>query len=252
MSLDYNPLILPRTSHARGPEDTQLQSGDPRRSMCPGIWSLVDWHASAFLGIHHSVGPMRSTCLDTPRDPTTGSLTCLDLPRYSVSRRSTCLNLPGDLRPDLGTPGSQIATVLDRINFRKTYPKEVHPWKQNEAYYVAVVLCPGLSSYLGPNQNPITFLERLKEVLQKFTNLNLDSYERQVVLKVGGRRQSIRRGSQDVLRPLLCGQPALTHWRCTILCLPNKTLSCNRAVTLVHCFRSLRLNQGSYTLSQRL
>ena len=70
---------------------------------------------------------MRSTCLDTPRDPTTGSLTCLDLPRYSISRRWTCLNLPGDLSPDLGTPGSQVAPVLDRINFRKTHPKEVHP-----------------------------------------------------------------------------------------------------------------------------
>ena len=118
--------------------------------------------------------------------------------------------------------------------------------------YVAVVLCPGLSGNAGPNQNPITFMERLKEALQKFTSLNLDSHEGQVVLKVGGKKQSIKRGSQDVLRPLLWGQPALTHWGCTILCLPNKTLSCNRAVTLVHRFKSLQLNQGSYTLSQRL
>ena len=28
-----------------------------------------------------------------------------------------------------------------------------------------------------PNENPIAFLERLKEALQKFTNLDLDSYE---------------------------------------------------------------------------
>ena len=34
-----------------------------------------------------------------------------------------------------------------------------------------------------PNENPIAFLERLKEALQKFTNLDLDSYERQVILK---------------------------------------------------------------------
>ena len=27
------------------------------------------------------------------------------------------------------------------------------------------------------NENPIAFLERLKEALQKFTNLDLDSYE---------------------------------------------------------------------------
>ena len=34
-----------------------------------------------------------------------------------------------------------------------------------------------------PNKHPITFLESLKEVLQKFTNLDLDSYEGQVILK---------------------------------------------------------------------
>ena len=33
------------------------------------------------------------------------------------------------------------------------------------------------------NENPIAFLERLKEALQKFTNLDLDSYEGQVTLK---------------------------------------------------------------------
>ena len=34
-----------------------------------------------------------------------------------------------------------------------------------------------------PNENPIAFLERLKEARQKFTNLDLDSYEGQVILK---------------------------------------------------------------------
>ena len=34
-----------------------------------------------------------------------------------------------------------------------------------------------------PNENPIAFLERLEEALQKFTNLDLDSYEGQVILK---------------------------------------------------------------------
>ena len=34
-----------------------------------------------------------------------------------------------------------------------------------------------------PNENPIAFLERLKEALQKFTHLDLDSYEGQVILK---------------------------------------------------------------------
>ena len=34
-----------------------------------------------------------------------------------------------------------------------------------------------------PNENPIAFLERQKEALKKFTNLDLDSYEGQVILK---------------------------------------------------------------------
>ena len=34
-----------------------------------------------------------------------------------------------------------------------------------------------------PNNSPIAFLERLKMALQKFTNLDLDSYEGQVILK---------------------------------------------------------------------
>ena len=33
------------------------------------------------------------------------------------------------------------------------------------------------------NENPIAFLEMLKEALQKFTNLDLDSYKGQVILK---------------------------------------------------------------------
>ena len=34
-----------------------------------------------------------------------------------------------------------------------------------------------------PNENPIAFLKRLKEALQKFTSLDLDAYEGQVILK---------------------------------------------------------------------
>ena len=33
------------------------------------------------------------------------------------------------------------------------------------------------------NKNPISFLENLKETLQEFTNLDLDSYEGQEILK---------------------------------------------------------------------
>ena len=44
-------------------------------------------------------------------------------------------------------------------------------------------LCPVSAITQEPNENPITFLERLKEALKKFTSLDLDSYEGQVILK---------------------------------------------------------------------
>ena len=46
-----------------------------------------------------------------------------------------------------------------------------------------VGLCPVSAITQEPNENPIAFLERLKEALQKFTNLYVDSYEGQVILK---------------------------------------------------------------------
>ena len=44
-------------------------------------------------------------------------------------------------------------------------------------------LCPVSSITQEPNKNPIAILERLKEALKKFTNLDLDSYEGHVILK---------------------------------------------------------------------
>ena len=44
-------------------------------------------------------------------------------------------------------------------------------------------LCPVSAITQEPNENPIAFLGGLKEALQKFTNLDLDSCEGQVILK---------------------------------------------------------------------
>ena len=52
-----------------------------------------------------------------------------------------------------------------------------------EGSLLLVVLCPVSAITQEPNENPIAFLERQKEALQKFTNLDLDSYEGQVILK---------------------------------------------------------------------
>ena len=44
-------------------------------------------------------------------------------------------------------------------------------------------LCSVSAVTQEPNENPIAFLERLNEALQKFTNLDLDSNKGQVILK---------------------------------------------------------------------
>ena len=85
------------------------------------IWSLKGCHSSTCLEIFQSKGPRRSTCLDLPRDPILRGPTCLDLPGDLISRRLSLLSLPGDLHPDQGMPGSQAATLLGRISFRKTH-----------------------------------------------------------------------------------------------------------------------------------
>ena len=91
---------------------------------CLGILFSKVCHASTCLGIHQSRGPRRSSCLDLPRDPILGRPTCLDLPKDSISRRLSRLSLSGDLYPDPGTPGSQVATVLGKISFRQTSLRE--------------------------------------------------------------------------------------------------------------------------------
>ena len=54
---------------------------------------------------------------------------------------------------------------------------------ETEGSLLLVGLCPVSAITQEPNKNPIAFLERLKETLQKFTNMDLDSYEEQVTLK---------------------------------------------------------------------
>ena len=52
-----------------------------------------------------------------------------------------------------------------------------------EGGLLLVGLCPVSAVTQDRNENSIAFLEGLKEALQKFTNLDLDSYKRQVILK---------------------------------------------------------------------
>ena len=54
---------------------------------------------------------------------------------------------------------------------------------ETEGSLLLVGLCAVSAITQEPNENPIAFLERLKGVLQKFTNLDSDSYKGQVILK---------------------------------------------------------------------
>ena len=54
---------------------------------------------------------------------------------------------------------------------------------KTEGSLLAVMLCPISAIPPEPSENPTAFLEWLKFALQKFTNLDLDSYERLVALK---------------------------------------------------------------------
>ena len=51
-----------------------------------------------------------------------------------------------------------------------------------EGSLLVVGLYPVSTVIQEPNENPTAFLESLKEALQKFTNMDLESYEGQVIL----------------------------------------------------------------------
>ena len=100
--------------------------GGPRRSSrltCLGTGLLKVVTPQPVRGSSSPRGPRRSSCLDLPRDPILGRPSCLNLPGDSISRRLSRLSLPGDLHPDPGTPGSQVATVLGRMNLHHIYSR---------------------------------------------------------------------------------------------------------------------------------
>ena len=99
------------------------------------------------------------------KDPILGRPNCFDLSGDLISSRLSCFSLPGNLHPDPGMHGSQVATVLDRISFRKTHAEGSPPLKI-EGSLLAMVLCPVSAIIQESNENSITFLETIKEVLQ--------------------------------------------------------------------------------------
>ena len=118
-----NPLILPNIGHTGDLGDAQTPvRGGHHALTCLGIGLRKVVTPQPVWGSSSPRGPRRSSRLDLPTDPILGRLSPLDLPGDLISRRLSRLSLPGDLHPDPGTPGSQVATVLGRISFRKTHP----------------------------------------------------------------------------------------------------------------------------------
>ena len=73
-------------------------------------------------------------------------------------------------------PDSQVAKVLGRISFKKTLSYKSLPM-EIEGSLLTMGLCLVSAIIQEHNKNPIPLLERLKEALQKLTNLDLDSYK---------------------------------------------------------------------------
>ena len=124
-SIISNPLILPNTGHTGDLGDAQTPvrgvPGGHHVLTCLGIGLQKVVTPQPARGSSSPRGPRRLSRLYLPRDPILGRPSCLDLTGDSISRKLSCLRLPGDLHPDPETPGSQVATVLGRINFRKTH-----------------------------------------------------------------------------------------------------------------------------------
>ena len=89
-------------------------------------------------------------------------------------------------------PGGETAVPSSDPNWNYTHPE--HIWERDhflicvkaglKAAQQKVISYARVSAITQePNENPIAFLERLKEALQKFTILDLDCYEGQVILK---------------------------------------------------------------------
>ena len=87
-----------------------------------------------------------------------------------------------------------IETAVPSSNPNWNYNDPEHIWERDhflicvkaglKAAQQKVISCARVSAITQePKENPTAFLERLKEALQKFTNLDLDSYEGQVILK---------------------------------------------------------------------
>ena len=122
-----NLLILPSIGNTGDLGDAQTPvrgiPGGHHALTCLGISLRKVVTPQPVRGPSSSRGPRRSSHLDLPRDPILVRRSCLDLPGDSISRRLSRLSLPGDVHPDPGMPGSQVPTVLGRMNLHHIYSR---------------------------------------------------------------------------------------------------------------------------------
>ena len=123
-----NPLMLPSIGNTGDLGDAQTPvhgvPGGHHTLTCLGV------------GLQKVVTPQPAQGSSSPRGPRRSSR--LDLPRDPILGRPSRLDLPGDLHPDPGMPGSQVATVLGRMNLHHIYSRP--QWaKQTSYFYPALV-----------------------------------------------------------------------------------------------------------------
>ena len=117
--LELQPLNPTQQWSCWGPWGHPAPAWGSQEVDCLGISSLEGRHASTCSENCQSGGCRSSSPAQRLNSQEA------DLPRPSwnlISKRLLHPSLPGDLHPDLGTPGSQVATILGRISFRNTHP----------------------------------------------------------------------------------------------------------------------------------
>ena len=114
MSLDYNPLILSSTGHAGDLGDAQLQSGGPRRSTCLHLPRDLVFERLSCLNLLGDPPVQGSQEVNMPQPAQESNSWEADVPKpvWGFDLQEAVTSQPGDLHPDSGMPGSQVATVL--------------------------------------------------------------------------------------------------------------------------------------------
>ena len=126
-----------------------------------------------------------------------------------------------------------LRTQRGRLRFGSEPDFQLRIWRANQVSKVRAIALLGSQKRRKESTTVVGWSEKLGETNSAPGQPNLHR------AGSGGGDRTYEKRSRDGLRPLLWGWPTLTPRGCTILCLPSKTPSCNRTVTLVRRFKCL-------------